>query len=228
LIVPTNNPLYALLRTARDLNVHELVIGASNIFTADEQLDQVSLLWINLHDGHTAPLTVRILSKDRDLTFDLGGGNRIPRAGEAKARSVAELRKAGVGADRVLLVQEDSRTGLDVFQSILTMLDPAVDLNIVILPPEDSVGASVLHLIEEQTRQVGRTVSLHTLDGDIGPAIVKQALDGSADVILVPLSDDVAHGTKLELPTWVQHILHNARCRVMLVANPVLPTELAE
>src|SRR5262249_58048348 len=95
LIVPTNNPVYALLRTAKDLNVPELVIGASNKFTADEQLDQISLLWINLHDGNTAPLTVRILSKDRDLHFDLGGANRIPRAGESKARSAAALRRAG-------------------------------------------------------------------------------------------------------------------------------------
>src|ERR1035438_9005381 len=101
LLVSTNNPVYALLRTARDLNVQEVVIGASNKFTADEQLDQVALLWINLHDGTAAPLTVRILSKDRDLHFDLGGGNRIPRAGESKARSIAELRKAGVGADQI-------------------------------------------------------------------------------------------------------------------------------
>ena len=79
LLVATNNPVYALLRTAKDLNVQELVIGASNKFLADEQLDQVALLWINLHGGHTAPLTVRILSKDRDLHFDLGGGSRIPR-----------------------------------------------------------------------------------------------------------------------------------------------------
>lgn len=228
LIVPTNNPLYALLRTARDLNVHELVIGASNIFTADEQLDQVSLLWINLHDGNTAPLTVRILSKDRDLTFDLGGGNRIPRAGEAKARSVSELRKAGIGADRVLLVQEDSRSGLDVFQSILTMLDPAVDLKIAILPASDAAGANALRLIEEQTRQVDRTVALVPLDGTVGPAIIKQATDGGADIILVPVPDEVAHGASLQLPGWIQYVLQNARCRVMLVTNPVLPTELAE
>ena len=95
-------------------------MGASNKFTADEQLDQISLLWINLHGGDTAPITVRILSKDRDLHFDLGGGSRIPRAGESKARSIADLRKAGVGADRVLLVQPDTRTGLDLFVSILT------------------------------------------------------------------------------------------------------------
>src|SRR5256885_6760561 len=59
LIVPTNNPLFAVLRTAMDLQVQELIIGASNKYTADEQLEQVSFYWISLHDGNPAPLTVR-------------------------------------------------------------------------------------------------------------------------------------------------------------------------
>ena len=229
LIVPTNNPVYALLRTAKDLNVHELVIGASNKFTADEQLDQVALLWINLHDGNTAPLTVRILSKDRDLHFDLGGGNRIPRSGEAKARSIAELRKAGIGADRVLVVQEDSRAGLDIFQSILTTLDPAVELKFLVLPLEpETTGADALHAIEDQAKQVGRKVTIEPLDGERGPAIVQQAKDGGFDLIVLPLADEMVHAKQIALPSWMQHVLQNARSRVLLVVNPVLPTELAE
>jgi amino acid transporter len=46
LIVPTNNPLHALLKTAKELKVQELVVGASNKYTADEQLDQISFYWI--------------------------------------------------------------------------------------------------------------------------------------------------------------------------------------
>jgi amino acid transporter len=229
LLVPTNNPVYALLRTAKDLHVQELVIGASNKFTADEQLDQVSLLWINLHEGNTAPLTVRILSKDRDLHFDLGGGNRIPRAGESKARSIAELRKAGVGADRVLLVQHDSRSGLDVFESILTTLDPAVELKVLVLPPDnDAPGADVLHAIVDQARQVGRKVAVQTLNAAHGADIVQQAKDGGFDLIVLPLPDEMDRGKQLALPEWIQFVLQNARCRVLLAANPVLPTDLAE
>src|SRR5262249_31294598 len=40
LIMPTNNPLYAVIRTAKDLEAQELVMGASNKYTADEQLEQ--------------------------------------------------------------------------------------------------------------------------------------------------------------------------------------------
>lgn len=229
LIVPTNNPIYALLRTARDLAVQEVVIGASNKFTADEQLDQVALLWINLHGGDTAPLTVRILSRDRDLHFDLGGGNRIPRAGESKARSVAELRTAGIGVDRVLLVQHDSRAGLDMFQSLLTTLDPAVAFKVLILPPEPAAPpADARHAIEEQAQQVGRKVAIEPIAGDLGPLIVRQAKEQGFDLIVLPLPDELDRGRQIAVPAWIQYVLQNAHCRVLLVANPVLPTDLVE
>ena len=55
LIVPTNNPLHAILQTAKDLQVHELVMGASNKYTADEQLEQIAFYWISLHHGNQRP-----------------------------------------------------------------------------------------------------------------------------------------------------------------------------
>src|SRR5262249_2810183 len=45
LIIPTNNPLYAVLRTARNLQAQEVIVGASNKFGADEQLEQMALYW---------------------------------------------------------------------------------------------------------------------------------------------------------------------------------------
>src|SRR5439155_6853776 len=108
LIVPTNNPLYAVIRAAKDLQAHELIMGGSNKFSADEQMEQIAFYWISLHDGQPAPLTVRIMTRDRDVYLDLGGGNRIPKISERRARSVAELRAAGVGADRVLLAHDGS------------------------------------------------------------------------------------------------------------------------
>ena len=92
-------------------------MGASNKYTADEQLEQIAFYWINLHGGEPAPLTVRILSRDRDMYLDLGGGNRIPKISERQARSVAELRAAGVGVDRVLLLHDGSPASSDLFQA---------------------------------------------------------------------------------------------------------------
>ncbi len=85
IIVRTNNPLFAVINAARDLGAQELVMGASNVYSADEQIEQIAFYWFNLHDGKPQPLTIRILGPTRDLYFDLGGGNRIPKLGERRA-----------------------------------------------------------------------------------------------------------------------------------------------
>src|SRR6185369_4428735 len=122
--------------TAKALCAQELVMGASNKYTADEQLEQIAFYWISLHDGSPAPLTVRVLSRERDMYLDLSGGNRIPKLSERRARSVAELRAAGVGVDRVLLLHDGSPAASDLFQAVLTMLDPGVALGVVsVIPP---------------------------------------------------------------------------------------------
>ena len=82
LIVPTNNPLFAVVKTAKELDVQELVIGASNKFTTEEQLDQISFYWMEVGQGQAAPLTIRVLGPTRDVSFDIAGGNRIRKFGE--------------------------------------------------------------------------------------------------------------------------------------------------
>src|SRR5207253_9013172 len=166
LIVPTNNPLHAVLRTAKDLQAHELIMGASNKFSVDEQLEEIAFYWIHLHDGQTAPLTVRILSRDRDMYLDLGGGNRIPKISELKARSVAELRAAGVGVDRVLLVHAGSPASSDLFQGVLTMLDPEVALALVPVVAEGQEplnGHGVIHQDQKRAEQLGRDLKVYNI-----------------------------------------------------------------
>src|SRR5262249_14788409 len=65
LIVPTNNPLHAVMQTAKDLQAHEVILGASNKYTADEQMEQIAFYWISLHPEGMPPLTVRILNRER-------------------------------------------------------------------------------------------------------------------------------------------------------------------
>jgi amino acid transporter/nucleotide-binding universal stress UspA family protein len=224
LIVPTNNPLHAVLRTARDLGAQEIVIGASNKFTADEQFDLIGFYWIDINGGQTPPLTVRILSKDRDLHFDLGGGNRIPRQVERRARSVAELRQAGIGIGRILLVHEDSPEGLDLYQGVLTMLDSSVALTLAVVAPEGGTnGASTVPIIRGQAEQLMRKLSVQAIDGDIGPAVVRRAMEGSCDAIIIGVPAESPHGHALRLADWVEHVVRNGHCRVFLVRPPAVP-----
>ena len=159
LIVPTNNPLSAVLATAKDIGVQEVMLGASNKYSAEEQLDQIALYWINLNAGQPHGLTVHIVSSDRDVSFDLEGGNRIPKAAERQARSVAELRAAGIGVRRVLMAHDETQTSRVVFQWLLTMLAPEVVLDIVPIPsfgPEPPSTEDYLELDRKRAEQLGR------------------------------------------------------------------------
>ena len=93
LIVPTNNPLYAIIRTAKDLQAQEVVVGASNKYSADEQLEQIAFYWISMHAGQPAPLTVRILRARSGRTPRLGRRQSHPE--DQRTQSAYGRRAAG-------------------------------------------------------------------------------------------------------------------------------------
>jgi nucleotide-binding universal stress UspA family protein len=231
LIVPTNNPLHAVLNTAKDLQAHELIVGASNKYTADEQMEQIAFYWISLHGGNPAPLTVRILSRDRDIYLDLAGGNRIPKISERKARSVAELRAAGVGVDRVLLIHDGSPANSDLFQGVLTMLDPQVVLGIVpVVPPgsEPLNGHGIVHQDEERARQLDRELQVIELPVPDGRAIVDRASRDQYDLIILPMSEEAPNDPLGTLDARARYIIQHAHCRVFLATHPVIPQEVVD
>ena len=232
LIIPTNNPLYAVVRTARDLLVQELIVGVSNKHTADEQLDQLALYWFNVCDGVPLPLTVRIVSHDREVHLDLAGGNRVPKISERQARSVAELRAAGVGVNRVLVAHDGTSSSHDLFQCALTMLDPHVTLDLVTVPGIDAPSPEARNALrpdEERARQLGRDVKIVPISGETGPAMVDLAEDGHYDLIIVSLPGPWSEATaeRYRRP-WLLHLLEHSPCTIFIAAPPAIPTEVEE
>jgi amino acid transporter len=228
-IVPTNNPLHAVLKAAKDLRANEVVMGASNKYTAEEQLDQIAFYWINLHEGSPVPLTVRVISRDRDVHLDLAGGNRIPRISERQARSVAELRAAGEGVDRVLLVHEGTQAGSDLFRAVLTMLDPQVVLAIVPTVSngaEPDNGPGVIQQDAERARRLGRELSVTGLKENTGEALVRLAQEGRYDLIILPVPEEPPPGQASRLDARAHYVLDRAHCRVFLAAAPRIPQEV--
>jgi amino acid transporter len=231
LIVPTNNPLHAVLKTAKDIEAHELIMGASNKYTADEQLEQIAFYWISLHDGQPAPITMRILSRERDMYLDLAGGNRIPKISERRAKSVAELRAAGIGVDRVLLLHDGSPASSDLFQAVLTMLADEVALGLlpVVPPGSDPLnGHSVVHQDEERARQLDRALKVHALEKLDGPSIVELAGTELYDLIILPLPAETPVDPLGHLDERGKYIARHAHCRVMMVTTPVIPMEVLD
>jgi amino acid transporter len=231
LIVPTNNPLHAILKTAKDIQAHELIMGASNKYTADEQLEQIAFYWISLHDGNPEPLTVRVISRERDMYLDLAGGNRIPKISERRARSVDELRAAGVGVDRALMLHDGSPANSDLFSAVLTMLDDKVALGLapVVPPGSDPLnGHSVVHQDEERAKQLDRPLSVHALKAGDGHEIVELARAELYDLIILPLPHESPSDPLGHLDARGVYIVRNAHCRVLLATTPVIPTEVVD
>jgi amino acid transporter len=226
LISPTNNPLHAVLKTAQALNAQELILGASNKFSPEVQLDQVALYWISLHGGEPPGLTVRIISRDRDLYFDLEGGNRIPKISERQARTTNELRAAGVGVRRVLMAHTGTPGASDVFKSVLTMLDSQVVLDLVAVSPagkSPQENQEILARDAQIAQQLGRQLRVHSLDNEAGAGIAELARDGRYDLIVLPLTDHDPKGGIGLNEAWVDHVARHAECAVFLAAQPSLP-----
>jgi amino acid transporter/nucleotide-binding universal stress UspA family protein len=231
LIVQTNNPLNAVLQTAAQLQANELVMGASNKFNADEQLEQIAFYWINLHQGTPAPLTVRIIGADRDMSLDLGGGNRIPKISERRARNVAELRAAGVGIDRVLMLHDGTPGSSDLFQEVLTLIDPQVFLALAPMPPDNGEPARSASLIphdQERARQLGREVLLVDVPGGAGEEVVRLAKEGQYDLIIVGLPAEPPAGQEGRVDARARYVMDRAHCRVFLAAAPLIPREVVD
>ncbi len=235
LIVRTNNPLFAVINASRDLQAQELVMGASNVYSADEQIEQIAFYWINLHQGNPQPLTIRILGPNRDLYFDLAGGNRIPMLGERRARSVAELREAGVGISRVLVVHDRTPAGSDLFADILTMLDPQVELTLVPLPrpvANENVlggeGAAETDWIAQdllRAKQLRRELAVRDLPaGDTCTQIASLAAAMKCNLIILGKQESSAEQAPLDCDA----VVRQAQCAVCVVTLPKLPQEVED
>lgn len=72
-VMPTNNPLYAIACAARDLKVKEVVLGVSEKLHAEEQLEQFALAWgsATSEPGQSSKLTVRIVGPQIEIKEEL-------------------------------------------------------------------------------------------------------------------------------------------------------------
>jgi amino acid transporter/nucleotide-binding universal stress UspA family protein len=223
IVVPTNNPLHAVLRTARDLKAQEVVLGASNKYATDVQLEQLEFFWIGLHGGETPPLSVRILGRDRDVYLDIAGGNRIPKLSERKARTVAELRAAGVGVSRVLMLHDGTASGSDLFRNVLTMLDPQVTLGLAYLPTGPEISPALKH-DETQAQNLERDLTLVPFTGDMATSLIATAKTEGYQLIVVPATIPDAPADFRE---QIENLIRHSSCPVFVASMPAVPTGLS-
>ncbi|MFN4259947.1 MAG: APC family permease [Gemmataceae bacterium] len=219
LIVPTNNPFYAIARAAKDLQVQEIVLGESSHYTPSERLHPLNQYWNNLHLGQPAPLSIRVVGRNHDMRFDIAGGRHVPTVIDRLAHSVQELRQAGVGVRRVLLVHEGTAASSGLFRGVLTMLDAHVELSIACLPSGEVDGALSPEVAQDQreAERLGRMLTIHRLSPDqFTTQLAQLASDGNYDLLIAPIQPSAwpIVSTSLDVAYLFQH----APCPVLLAA----------
>ena len=71
LVIPTNNPLYAIATVARNLKAKEVVPGSSGKTSTDDQLERFAMTWGMANSGEAAePVTIRIVGEAEEVRFD--------------------------------------------------------------------------------------------------------------------------------------------------------------
>ena len=73
LVIPTNNPMYAIATAARDLKAKEVVLGTSEKTNPEVQLEQFALAWgmATAETGSSRPLSLRIIGPQVEMKYDL-------------------------------------------------------------------------------------------------------------------------------------------------------------
>jgi amino acid transporter len=81
LVVPTNNPLYAIATAARDLGAVQVVLGSSEKISDDVLIEQFAVAWgmaagaadAPVHDRRpaTAPMSIRIVGALEEVVYEL-------------------------------------------------------------------------------------------------------------------------------------------------------------
>ena len=239
LIVPTNEPFYALARTARTIGAQELIMGMSNKFDPETLLDHVAFYWLHVCASEPAPITIRVLGKDRDVRLDIAGGSQIPKLADraaAAANLLADLRASWHGVEKLLLAYDGSPLSADFLDTVLSFLDPAIAVTLVdvdergesfheiggLVPTADeSNGAEkIIQQGVARARELGRKVDSLVLRGEAGPQIVKAALEGKYDAIFMSLRGEYRRLDTTVMATTTRYVLQNAPCRVILGFAP--------
>ena len=141
LIVPTNEPFFAMARTAKTIGAQELIMGPSNKYRPEDQLEQVALYWLNVCGTKPEPLSIRVLGKDRDVRLDIAGGSQIPKTGAAAAETAQDPGRA----PQELARRRAPASGLrrqplaaDFLDTVMSFLDPAIEVTLIDVAEEGS------------------------------------------------------------------------------------------
>ncbi len=234
LIVPTNEPFFALAQTAKTIGAQELIMGPSNKFRPEDQLDQVALYWLNVCGAKPEPLSIRVLGKDRDVRLDIAGGSQIPKPGRRRRR----VGPAPGRPPQELARRREAAPGLRRQPALGRLPRHRHELP----RPGHRGHADRRRRGRRRRRGPGRsgrrgqrgdrcaassgpaswaaTSTYRVARGEAGPEIVRAAIEGQFDAIFMSLRGVYRRGDTTAFASNTRYVLENAPCRVILGFAP--------
>ena len=124
------------------------------------------------------------------------------------------------------MLHDQSLNSHDVFEWLLTMLLPEVDLDFAIVDPagfELVDGHDTIERDTQQAERLGRQVKILPDRPQTGQDIVTIAQNGKYDLIIVPWTAEAQNAAGHADSDWVAYVLQNSPCNVFLASHPALP-----
>ena len=232
-IVPTNEPFFAMARTAKTIGAQELIMGQSNKFRPEDQLDQVALYWLNVCGAKPEPLSIRVLAQGPRRSA--GHRRRQPDPQDRRAarrdrphplrasQELARRRAAAPGLRRQPLERRFSRHGHE--------LPRPGDLGHADRRRRERARRTALDPIEEAKaggrarRRAGASAWAATSNGEsraARPARKSSAppSTGKFDAIFMSLRGVYRRGDTTAFASNTRYVLEHAPCRVILGFAP--------
>ena len=235
LIVPTNNPLFAVINAARDLQAQELIMGAlERLFgRRADRADRVLLVQparrrpAAADDPHPRPQPRPVFRP----------GRRQPHSQARRAPGPIGGRAARGGRRHQprAVLHDGTPAGSDLFADVLTMLDPLVELTLVPLPrpvANENVlggeGAAETDWIAQdllRAKQLRRELAVRDLPaGDTCTQIASLAAAMKCNLIILGKQESSAEQAPLDCDA----VVRQAQCAVCVVTLPKLPQEVED
>jgi hypothetical protein len=177
------------------------------------------------------PVSIRFATFNASLNRNVEGQlvSDLSTPNNAQARTVADLRAAGIGISRVLLAHDGTQASSDVFEWLLTMLSTGVELDVVRVSALESAATNG-HITLDKDRQwaerLGRILKILADEPQTGSEIVRMSREGSYDAIVLPAASASWTPSSAAAEDWMSFVLQHAPCSVFIAVHPTIPREV--
>ena len=234
LIVPTNEPFYALAQTAKTIGGPGADHGPVEQVPARGPARRRGALLVQRLRGQARPAVdpgPRARTATSGWTSPAAARSPSPaRRPPRSARLLADLRKSWHGVEKLLMAYDGSPLSADFLDTVMSFLDPAIarDADRRRRGGTTARGRRRPDRRGRRSDRARRRAGQRTgpkgrrtwSPGEAGQEIVRAAIEGQFDAIFMSLRGVYRRGDTTAFASNTRYVLENAPCRVILGFAP--------